>query len=149
MPATQREITCQKIHDPVARQQMFDRALEGFRKHKTIRRAAKSAKLAPRTLREWLYKDPIMAAAFKDADLDVSDEVEELAFKQAKEGAYNITLRLLESRNKRYMQKSIVEIQQTLNLDNVVQKMRQIAIAQPTLAPTIKAALQLALEAIP
>lgn len=149
MAATQREVTNALVCDPVLKQQVADKALAAFRKHGTIARAASVAKVDRRTLKGWIANDPIMKMAFQDADDDVTDDIEECAIQKAKDGDGRVIVHLLASRNKRYAHRSIVEVSQTLNLDNVVQKMRQIAIAQPTLAPTIKAALQLALEAIP
>lgn len=149
MAATQREITNALVCDPVLKQQVAEKAINAYRKHGTIGRAAKVAKVDRRTLKGWIANDPIMKMAFQDADDDVTDDIEESAIQQAKDGNGTVIVHLLSSRNKRYEKKTTVEVVQTLNLDSVVQKMRQIAIAQPTLAPTIKAALQLALEQIP
>lgn len=149
MPATQREITCSITHDPVAKQQAFEKALAGFRKHGTLTRAAKVAEVDTRTLKEWLYRDPLMQKMFQEIDEEVTDGLEEAAIKRAKKGSDTLMIHMLSSRRERYKHKGEVTIVQTLNLENVMEKMRQIALSQPTLAPMIRSALESCLEKLP
>ena len=149
MPATQREITNTLVCDPVLKQQVAEKAIAAYRKHGTIGRAANVAKIDRRTLKGWIANDPLLKMAFQDADDDVTDTIEECAIQKAKDGDGRVIVHLLASRNKRYAHKTEVTIVQQLSIENVIEKMRQIAIAQPTLAPTIKQALTLALERMP
>lgn len=143
--ATQREVTNAAVCDPVAKQQLTEKALKGFRQYGTIARAAKVAKVDRRTLKSWLQNDPVLALKFKDIDEDVTDGLEEDAIRRARKGSDGLLSMLLAARNKRYQTKQIIELTQQLNLDNVMEKMRQICIAQPTLAPFIESALENAL----
>ena len=100
-------------------------------------------------MKSWAVQYPLFKLALQDADEEVTDTIEANALAQSAAGDGRVTVHLLASRNKRYAHKQIIESVVELNLDNVIEKMRQIAIAQPTIAPTIKAALQLALERMP
>ena len=146
---TQRAITSAIVWEPEQKQKVAEKALAAYRKFGTLSAAAKVAKIDRRTLKGWITEDPILKMAFQDADDEVTDKIEGYAFDQSAAGDGRVTVHLLASRNKRYAHKQIIESVVELNLDNVIEKMRQIAIAQPTIAPTIKAALQLALERMP
>lgn len=146
MPASAtRAETLELIADPVRKQQVAQKALKAFRKHGTIGKAASVACIDRRTLKEWIARDPVLGYQFADADADVTDDLEECAIKVAQDGDSKVLVHLLSSRNKRYAHKTEVTVVQQINLDNVMEKMRQICIAQPTLAPFIESALENAL----
>lgn len=143
--ATQRAITHSAIQDPQKKQQIIDRALRAYEKHGTIGKASEIAKIDRRTLKGWIKADPMLQIAFREADEAVTDDLEESAIAQAKAGNGRVMVHMLSCRRERYRHKTIVEVQNP-SLEEVVEKMRQIATAQPTLAPMVKQALQLALE---
>lgn len=145
---TQRAITSAIVWEPELKQKVADKALIAYRKYGTLSAAAKVAKIDRRTLKQWINTDPLLKIAFNDADDEVTDTIEKNAFEQSAAGDGRVTVHLLASRNKRYAHKQIIESVVELNLDNVIEKMRMIAIAQPTIAPTIVAALRQAIERI-
>jgi hypothetical protein len=149
MPASAtRAATLEIAWNPEKKQQVASKALKAYRKHGTWGKAASVAGIDRRTLKEWVQKDPILGYQFADADADVTDDLEEGAIKQAKKGDGRVLIHLLASRNKRYAHKTEVHVVQQLNLDNVMEKMRQICVAQPTLAPFIESALVQCLDRI-
>jgi len=143
-----RAATHELISDPVKKQQVAKKALEAFRKYGTYGKAAAIASIDRRTLKDWIAKDPVLGYQFADADDDNTDDLEEGAIKLAKKGNDRMLQFLLAARNKRYANKTEVHVVQQLSLDNVFEKMRQISIAQPTLAPFIESALEQALARI-
>lgn len=149
MQASATRASTLEIHwDPVKKQQVAAKALKAYRKHGTWGRAAEVAGIDRRTLKDWVAKDAILGLQFADADAAVTDDLEECAIKVAQDGDSKVLVHLLASRNKRYAHKTEVTVVQQISLENVVEKMRQIAIAQPTLAPAIESALEMALHRI-
>lgn len=147
MPATQRAMTHNAITDPVKKQAIIDRAIAAFHKHGTIGDASRIAKIDRRTLKLWIKADPLLQAEFREADEAVTDKLESSAIRQALAGETRLMVHLLASRRERYRHKTIVSVENP-SLEEVVEKMRQIALAQRTLAPMVQQALQLALQKI-
>lgn len=148
MEALQRAFVNKLDIDPLVYQESTIRAIKAFKKYGTYTRAAQAAGVSLRELKIWLARDLQFKWDMQDADESVTDGVEETAISKAREGDSKVLIHILASRNKRYAHKQIIEQTQTLDLTNVVEKMRQIAIAQPTLKPMLVQALQMAIERI-
>lgn len=148
MELSQRSVTLSAICDPAERQAIVDKAIKGFRKHGTLSSAARVAKIDPRTLRSWIHNDPLMKMAFQEADEEVTDELEESAIERAKTDSDRLLIHLLASRRQRYATK-ITHIHEAPATHSLVEQVKQIAAAQPTMAPLIRAVLIQALEQIP
>lgn len=130
------------------RERICDLAVDGYRKAGTIKAAAESAGVDRYTIRLWMQQDPLLKKRFEDADEDVTDRIEEKGIALAEDGSEKLIIKLLESRRKRYQPKVVVEATADMNIANVVEAMRQIALAQPTLKPILLQTLQRAIERI-
>jgi transposase-like protein len=124
-------------------------ALAAYEKHGTLSAACRSAQISRHTLAAWMQQDPILKKRFQEADETVTDDIEETAIQLAKDGDGRVCIHLLQSRRERYKQKLLVETNVDLNVANVVEAMRQICLAQPTLTPMIRDVLQQAIERLP
>lgn len=123
-------------------------AIEGYRKSGTIKAASEAAGIDRYTLRLWMQQDPLLKKRFEDADEDVTDRIEAKGIALAEDGSEKLIIKLLESRRKRYQPKVVVEATAEVTLANVIEAMRQIAMAQPTLKPILLQTLQRAIERI-
>jgi len=145
---SQRAVTNAAVCDPVKKQAIAEIALAAFCKHGTLAAAARVAKVDRRTLRAWIRSDPLLKAAFAEADDELTDAREESAIQQALNGNARLMIHLLASRRTRYSHKTTVVVEPP-TLDGIIEQMRQAALAQPVLAPMLRTTLQRALEAIP
>lgn len=130
------------------RERICDLAVEGYRKSGTIKAAALAGHVDRYTLQLWIQQDPLLKKRFEHADEDVTDRLEEVAITRAEEKSDSLMIKLLESRRKRYQPKVVVEATAEVTLGNVIEAMRQIAMAQPTLKPILLQTLQRAIERI-
>src|SRR6201989_2516011 len=93
-----RALTCELVHDEKRKAAVAARAVHAFRKHGTLTKAAKVAKVDIRTIKGWIKNDPMLRAEFEQADESITDDLEESAINQAKGGDGRVLIHLLSSR---------------------------------------------------
>lgn len=130
------------------RERIIEKCLNGYKALGTFAGACKFGGISRPTLAVWIQQDPSLKKRFNDADEYVTDTLESKAIKMARGGSEKLLVQMLQSRRERYKQKLTIEPSTELNMANVIEAMRQIAIAQPTLKPILVQTLQQAIARI-
>jgi hypothetical protein len=135
--------------DPERKAKIVATALEEFEKRRTLKAAAQAVGVGREALKKWIESDPAWREEFLEIDRGITDDIEAKGFDLCAEGDQRMVAFMLERRSDRYRARLEVQTKETLTIESVADRFRQAALANPTLMPTIKRALQLALEKLP
>ncbi len=149
-PSPTRARSIEVALDPARKAAIVELALERLKANETLAEAAQSANIGRRALKSWIESNPEWKERFDDIDQAVTDRVEKTAIELACEDKNPRMVEfLLERRSDRYKAKLELTHKQALSMDDVADRFRQMALANPTLTQTIRMALQKALDRLP
>jgi hypothetical protein len=136
--------------DPERKRRCVDRALKYFEQRGTFHGINEIVGVGTKTLRSWINADPAARERFLEIDGDVTEEVEQIAIDACRRGDDNkIVAFMLERRSDRYKPRVEVKSTQAMTIDGMADRFRQAALANPTLVPILRQALQLAMDRLP
>jgi len=148
-PSATRARSLEIALDPQRKAVIVEAALEAFEKYGTLADAAESVKIGRQALFGWINSNPEYRERYLEIDSAITDRIEKKAFELCDEKNPRMIEFMLERRHDRYKAKLEVTHKEALTLESVADRFRQAALANPTLIPTIKRALQMALDRLP
>lgn len=135
--------------DPARKAAIVAKALEQLEAKGTLAEAAKSVNIGRQALKGWINSNPEWKERFEEIDESITDEIEKSALELCQDKHAGMVQFMLERRSDRYKAKLEVTHKQALSMDDVADRFRQMALANPTLTQTIRMALQKALDRLP